>query len=94
MPRSYAHLSLEGRRKIARWHDAKMPVLEIAHRLGLYRATIHRELKRDRFVDAELQDFSGYYALNAQSKSEARRAGLRKLLPAPCPPQLDASSAP
>ena len=80
MPRSYAHLSLEGRRKIARWHDANMPVLEIAHRLGLYRATIHRELKRDRFVDAELQDFSGYYALNAQSKSEARRAGLRKLI--------------
>lgn len=80
MPRSYAHLSLEDRRKIARWHDAKMPVLEIAARLGRHRATIHRELKRNRFVDAELQDLSGYYALNAQSKTEARRAGLRKLI--------------
>jgi len=80
MPRSYVHLSLEDRRKIARWHDARMPVLEIAARLGRHRATIHRELKRNRFVDAELQDLSGYYALNAQSKAEARRAGLRKLI--------------
>jgi IS30 family transposase len=80
MPRSYVHLSLEDRRKIARWHDAKMPVLEIAERLGRHRATIHRELKRNRFVDAELQYLSGYYALNAQSKTEARRAGLRKLI--------------
>lgn len=80
MPRSYTHLSLEDRRKIARWHDAKMPVLEIAMRLGRHRATIHRELKRNRFIDAELQHLSGYYPLNAQSKAEARRAGLRKLI--------------
>ena len=76
MPRRYVHLSLEDRRKIARWHDARMPVLEIAARLGRHRATIHRELKRNRFVDAELQHLSGYYALNAQSKAEARRAGV------------------
>lgn len=57
-----------------------MPVLEIAQRLGRHRATIHRELKRNRFVDAELQHLSGYYPLNAQSKAEARRAGLRKLI--------------
>lgn len=80
MPRSYVHLSIEDRRKIARWHDARMPVLEIAQRLGRHRATIHRELKRNRFVDAELQHLSGYYALNAQSKADARRAGLRKLI--------------
>lgn len=80
MPRSYVHLSLEDCRKIARWHDAKMPALEIAARLSRHRATIHRELKRNRFIDAELQHLSGYYALNAQSKSEARRAGLRKLI--------------
>lgn len=80
MPRSYIHLSLEDRRKIARWHDAKVPVLEIAQRLGRHRATIHRELKRNRFVDAELQKLSGYYALNAQAKAEARRSGLRKLI--------------
>ena len=80
MPRSYAHLSHEDRRKIARWLDAKMPVLEMAHRLGRHRATIHRELKRNRFVDAELQHLSGYYALNAQTKAGGRRAGPRKLI--------------
>ncbi|OYU37831.1 MAG: IS30 family transposase [Pseudorhodobacter sp. PARRP1] len=80
MPRSYAYLSLEDRRKIDRWHDARMPVLEIAERLGRHRATIHRKLKRNRFVDAELQHLSGYCALNAQSKAEARRAGRRKLI--------------
>lgn len=80
MPRSYLHLSLEDRRKIARWHDARMPVLEIAQRLGRHRATIHRELKRNRFVDPELQHLSGYYVVNAQSSAEARRAGLRKLI--------------
>lgn len=80
MPRSYVHLSLEDRRRIAHWHDAKMPVLEIAEHLGRHRATIHRELKRNRFVDAELQDLSGYYAMTAQSICERRRAGLRKLI--------------
>jgi hypothetical protein len=62
------------RRKIARWHDVRMPVLEIAAHLGRHRATINGELKRNRFVDAKLQHLSGYYALNAQSKAEARRA--------------------
>ena len=80
MPRSYNLLNLEERRKIARWLDAKMPVLEMAHHLGRHRSTIHRELKRNRLVDAELQYLSGYYALTAQSKAEARRSGLRKLV--------------
>lgn len=80
MPRSYLHLSLEDRRNIARWHDARMPVLEIANRLGRHRGTIHRELKRNRFVDPELRHLSGYYALNAQNAANARRAGLRKLI--------------
>ena len=30
----YPHLSLEERRKIAKWREAKMPVPEIADRLG------------------------------------------------------------
>jgi IS30 family transposase len=61
-------------------HDAKIPVLEIAQRLGRHRATINRELSRKRFIDAELQDLSGYYPLTAQSKAETRRTGLRKLV--------------
>lgn len=76
MPCSYLHLSLEDRRKIARWHDARMPVLEIAQRLGRHRATIHRELKRNRFVDPDLQHLSGYYAVNAQAMTEVRRTYL------------------
>lgn len=51
MPRPYIHLSLEDRRKIARWLDAKMPVLEMAQHLGRHRSTIHRELKRNRVLD-------------------------------------------
>ena len=42
-------------------------VLEIAARLGRHRATIHRELKRNRFVDAELQELSVYNAMTVQS---------------------------
>ncbi|NBZ90153.1 helix-turn-helix domain-containing protein [Rhodobacteraceae bacterium CYK-10] len=41
MPRRYVHLSLEDRRKIARWHDARMPVHEIAARLGRKRCADH-----------------------------------------------------
>ncbi|MDH2328864.1 helix-turn-helix domain-containing protein [Cereibacter sp. SYSU M97828] len=63
MPTSYLHLDLEERRKIARWRDAKVPATEIAFRLGRHRSTIFRELSRNRFVDAELQHLSGYYAL-------------------------------
>lgn len=33
MGRNYPHLSLEERRKIAKWLEAKMPVPEIADRL-------------------------------------------------------------
>ena len=50
----YPHLSLEERRKIAKWREAKMPVPEIADRLGRAPSTIYRELKRNFFVDREL----------------------------------------
>ena len=73
-------MSISASRIAARSHDAKMLVLAIAERLGRHRATIHRVLKRNRFVDAELQHLSCYFALNAQSKAEARRAGQRKLI--------------
>ncbi len=47
MPRRYVHLSLEDRRKIARWLDARMPVLAIAARLGRAPSTISREVARN-----------------------------------------------
>ncbi len=80
MPAPYLHLDLEERRKIARWRDAKVPATEIALRLGRHRSTIFRELSRNRFVDAELQHLSGYYALNAQTIATDRRANLRKMV--------------
>lgn len=71
MPRSYLRLSLEDRRKIARWRDARMPVLEIAVRLGCQRATIQGVLKRNRFVDSEPKYLNGYWGVMAQNKAVA-----------------------
>lgn len=45
--RCYPHLSVEERRKLAKWRDAKMPIPEIADRLGRAPSTIYRELKRN-----------------------------------------------
>ncbi|MDX2483758.1 MAG: helix-turn-helix domain-containing protein, partial [Pseudodonghicola sp.] len=45
MGRRYPHLSLEERRKIAKWRDANILVPEIADRLGRAPSTIYRELK-------------------------------------------------
>ncbi|MEM8654699.1 MAG: helix-turn-helix domain-containing protein [Pseudomonadota bacterium] len=42
MGRCYPHLSLEERRKIDKWREAKMPVSEIADRLGRTPSTIYR----------------------------------------------------
>lgn len=76
----YPHLSLEERRKIAKWRDAKMPVPEIADRLSRAPSTIYRELKRNAHQDAELPKLNGYYAVTAQDKAERRRAVHRKLV--------------
>ncbi|MGD1882803.1 MAG: helix-turn-helix domain-containing protein, partial [Paracoccaceae bacterium] len=54
MGRCYPHLSLEERRKIDKWREAKMPVPEIADRLGRAPSTIYRELKRNTYDDSEL----------------------------------------
>lgn len=46
MERTYAHIDLDERRKIARWRTAKLSVDVIAEKLGRHRSTIFRELKR------------------------------------------------
>jgi len=79
----YPHLSLEERRKIAKWREAKMPLPEIADRLGRAPSTIYRELKRNFFSDTELPKLNGYYAVNAQDMYERRRAVHRKLVANP-----------
>ena len=58
MGRSYPHLSLEERRKIDKWREAKMPVPEIADRLGRAPSTIYRELKRNTYEDKELPELN------------------------------------
>ena len=88
MGRCYPHLNLEERRKIAKWREAKMPVPEIADRLGRAPSTIYRELKRSFYDDKELPELNGYYALNAQDMYERRRAIHRKMI---VHPQLKAA---
>ena len=83
MASHYQHLSFEERRKIAKWREGKMPVPEIADRLSRPPSTIYRELKRNTFLDAELPQYSGYYAVTAQDKYERRRAVHRKLVAHP-----------
>ena len=83
MGRCYPHLSLEDRRKIAKWFDAKMPVPEIADRLCRAPSTIYRELKRNANRDDEIPQLNGYHALVAQDVYEKRRALHRKLIICP-----------
>ncbi len=76
----FSHLSVSERRKIERWRQAKLSPDEMARRLGRHRSTIFRELRRNRFVDAELPDLNGYWGLIAQGKADGRRSIRRKLL--------------
>ncbi len=43
---TYSHIALDERRKIARWRMAGLSVSIIAEKLGRYRSTIFREIKR------------------------------------------------
>ncbi|MFB9910709.1 helix-turn-helix domain-containing protein, partial [Rhizobium paknamense] len=65
MVRTYSHIDLDERRKIARWRTADLSVEVIAEKLGRHRSTIFRELKRNMFVDKVVPDLSGYYCVTA-----------------------------
>ncbi|WP_273793913.1 IS30 family transposase, partial [Brucella anthropi] len=80
MERTYAHIDLDERRKIARWRTANLSVDVIAEKLGRHRSTIFRELKRNRFVDDQIMDLTGYYCTVADQKARERRTRQRKLL--------------
>ena len=79
----YLQLSFEERIKIAKWREAKMPIPEIADRLSRAPSTIYRDLKRNHFDGGGLPELAGYYALNAQTMSEKRRALHRKMVQHP-----------
>lgn len=61
----YCHLKLDERRKPAKWLEAKMPIFEIADRLGRDPSTIYRDIKRNRYTDKEIPELNGYHALVA-----------------------------
>ncbi len=44
MDRTYSHIDLDERRRIARWRTAKLSVDVITEKLGRHRSTIFREL--------------------------------------------------
>ena len=62
----YCHLKLGERRKIAKWLEAKMPIAEIADRLGREASTIYREIKRNHYDDKTLPELNGYYGVVVQ----------------------------
>ncbi|KQW26328.1 transposase [Rhizobium sp. Root274] len=80
MERTYSHIDLDERRKIARWRTAGLSVEVIAEKLGRHRSTIFREIKRNMFVDKAVPDLSGYYCVTAHDMACERRAKLRKLV--------------
>ena len=80
MDRTYSHIDLDERRRIARWRAAKLSVDVIAEKLGRHRSTIFRELKRNQFNDDEIKDLNGYYCTIADQKCRERRSKQRKLI--------------
>lgn len=65
MGRTYSHVDLDGRRKIVRWRMGDLSVGIIAEKLGRYRSTIFREIKRNMFVDTVVPDLYAYYCVTA-----------------------------
>ena len=49
----FGHLGLDERRSLFRLREARVPVAEIASRLGRHRSTLYRELARNRFRDPD-----------------------------------------
>ncbi len=62
---SYSQITLEDRRLLEQFIRAKMPVTEIALRLGRHRSTIYREIKRNSFEDASWPELNGYHCVLA-----------------------------
>ena len=80
----FGQLGLDERRSLFRLKEARVPVAEIASRLGRHRSTIYRELARNRFRDPDAsrdsrRNMSGYYPVTAQDQALAQRRRLAKL---------------
>ncbi len=77
---THTELDLRERRAIEDMLNAKMPVNKIAAEIGRHRATVYREIKRNRYFDDELPKLNGYYGMTAQRSAVDRRARRRKLV--------------
>jgi IS30 family transposase len=77
---AHTELDLRERRAIEDMLNAKVPVSKIAAEIGRHRSTVYREIRRNRFTDAELPYLNGYYGMVAQRSALERRARRRKLI--------------
>jgi hypothetical protein len=68
---AHAELRLRERRRIDDMLNAKIPVNKIAAEIGRHRATVYREIKRNRFVGNELPKLNGY-ALKSRHEGKLR----------------------
>ncbi len=80
MNRTYSHIDMDERRKIARWRMAGLGDEIIAEKLGRHRSTIFREIKRNMFIDEVFPNLNGYYCFTAHDMACEGRARLRNLM--------------
>lgn len=80
MKRTYSHIDMDERRKIARWRTAGLTVDIIGEKLGRHRSTIFREIRRNMFIDDAVPNLNGYYCVTAHDMARERRTKLRKLM--------------
>lgn len=77
---THSELDLRERRRIEDLSNAGVAVRQIAADLNRHRSTIYREIKRNRFVENELPQFSGYFGVTAETFAKVRRERRRKLI--------------
>jgi len=83
MRRTFTQLTQDERRTLAQLLQKKTPKTQIAEILGRDRSTIHRELKRNWWHDAEIPEADGYWHTTAQTLATGRRTRQRKLVRLP-----------
>lgn len=65
---AHTELGLRERRTIEDMLNVKMSVDKIAAEIGRHRSTVFREIKRNRYEDAELPKLNGYYGMTARGQ--------------------------
>lgn len=81
---AHTELDLREGRAIEDMVNAKMPVPEIADRLGCAPSTVYRELKRNFWAnDAFPKKYAGYFGHAAQLQTNKRRSVQQIPLPPP-----------